>query len=140
MENISLKSSLIVDQSDLLGVKSTFTKRASWLEPSILRLLEALVLLAIFINQDVLGISSFIILFSIIFHHYDNLYRALQDEKKPTWLSALGLYVGGRILLIGAALLAGVDITLIAWYFAILFLALSSIQWVVSHKQNRISK
>jgi len=140
MENISLNSSLIVNQSDLLGIKSTFTKRASWLEPSILRLLEALVLLAIFINQDVLGISSFIILFSIIFHHYDNLYRALQDEKKPTWLSALGLYVGGRILLIGAALLAGVDITLIAWYFAILFLALSSIQWVVSHKQNRISK
>ena len=140
MENISLNSSLIVNQSDLLGIKSTFTKRASWLEPSILRLLEALVLLAIFINQEVLGISSFIILFSIIFHHYDNLYRALQDEKKPTWLSALGLYVGGRILLIGAALLAGVDITLIAAYFAILFLALSSIQWVVSHKQNRISK
>ena len=134
-----LKSPLIVNQSDLLGVKRSFTNRASWIEPSILRLIEALILIAIFVNQDVLGIPSFIILFSIIFHHYDNLYRALQNEKKPIWLSALGFYLGGRVLLIGLALLAGVDITLIAWYFAIVLLALSSIQWVISHKQNRIT-
>ncbi|NCV83670.1 MAG: hypothetical protein EBW41_03090 [Actinobacteria bacterium] len=139
MEKKYLKSSLIVNQSDLLGVKSSFTKRVSWIEPSILRLIESLVLIAIFINQDVLGIPSFIILFSIIFHHYDNLYRALQNERKPLWLSALGLYLGGRILLIGLALLAGVDITLIAWYFAAIFLVLSSIQWVMGHKQNRIA-
>jgi hypothetical protein len=139
MEKIPLKSSLIVNQSDLLGVKASFTKRVSWIEPSILRLIESLVLIAIFINQDVLGIPSFIILFSIIFHHYDNLYRALQNEKKPLWLSALGLYLGGRILFIGLALLAGVDITLIAWYFAAIFLVISSIQWVMGHKQNRIA-
>ncbi|NCV43732.1 MAG: hypothetical protein EBW15_02835 [Actinobacteria bacterium] len=139
MEKKHLKSSLIVNQSDLLGVKASFTRRVSWIEPSILRLIESLVLIAIFINQDVLGIPSFIILFSIIFHHYDNLYRALQNERKPLWLSALGLYLGGRILLIGLALLAGVDITLIAWYFAAIFLVLSSIQWVMGHKQNRIA-
>ena len=139
MEKKHLKSSLIVNQSDLLGVKASFTKRVSWIEPSILRLIESLVLIAIFINQDVLGIPSFIILFSIIFHHYDNLYRALQNERKPLWLSALGLYLGGRILLIGLALLTGVDITLIAWYFAAIFLVLSSIQWVMGHKQNRIA-
>jgi hypothetical protein len=54
-------------------------------------------------------------------------------------LSALGFYVGGRILVIGGALLAGINITLVAWYFAIVFLALSSIQWVIGHKQNRIT-
>ena len=134
-----LKSPLIVNQSDLLGIKASFTKRVSWIEPSTLRLIEALILIAIFVQQDVLGIPSFIILFSIIFHHYDNLYRALQNEKKPIWLSALGFYLGGRVLLIGVALLAGVNITLIAWYFAIVFLALSSIQWVIGHKQNRIT-
>ncbi|MFM8234798.1 MAG: DUF5941 domain-containing protein, partial [Actinomycetota bacterium] len=139
MERSPLKSSLIVNQSDLLGIKASFTKRVSWIEPSVLRLTEALVLIAIFVHQDVLGIPSFIILFSIIFHHYDNLYRALQNEKKPIWLSALGFYVGGRILVIGGALLAGINITLVAWYFAIVFLALSSIQWVIGHKQNRIT-
>lgn len=140
MEKSSLKSALIINQSDLLGVKESFTKRASWIEPSILRLLEAVILIAIFVQQDLLGIPSFIILFSIIFHHYDNLYRALQNEKKPIWLSAFGFYLGGRILLIGIALLAGVDIALIAWYFAIIFLGVSSIQWVIGHKQNRIQK
>ena len=140
MEKAPLKSALIVNQSDLLGIRETFTKRFSWIEPSILRALEALILIAIFVQQDLLGIPSFIILFSIIFHHYDNLYRALQNEKKPIWLSVLGFYLGGRILLIGAALLAGVDIALIAWYFAIIFLGVSSIQWVIGHKQNRIQK
>jgi len=139
MTKETLKSSLIVNQSDLLGIKASFTKRVSWIEPSVLRLVEALILIAIFVHQDVLGIPSFIILFSIIFHHYDNLYRALQNEKKPIWLSALGFYVGGRILVIGGALLAGINITLVAWYFAIVFLALSSIQWVIGHKQNRIT-
>ncbi|MFM8966184.1 MAG: DUF5941 domain-containing protein, partial [Actinomycetota bacterium] len=139
MEKAPLKSSLIINQSDLLGIKASFTKRVSWIEPSVLRLIEALILIAIFVHQDVLGIPSFIILFSIIFHHYDNLYRALQNEKKPAWLSALGFYVGGRILVIGGALLAGINITLVAWYFAIVFLALSSIQWVIGHKQNRIT-
>jgi hypothetical protein len=140
MEKSSLKSALIINQSDLLGIKQSFTKRASWIEPSILRLLEAIILIAIFVQQDLLGIPSFIILFSIIFHHYDNLYRALQNEKKPIWLSAFGFYLGGRILLIGIALLAGVDIALIAWYFAFIFLGVSSIQWVIGHKQNRIQK
>jgi phosphatidylglycerophosphate synthase len=138
MEKEPLKSSLIINQSDLLGIKRSFTKRVSWIEPSILRLIEALVLITIFVQQDVLGIPSFMVLFSIIFHHYDNLYRALQNEKKPIWLSALGFYVGGRVLVIGGALLAGVNISLIAWYFGIIFLALSSIQWVIGHKQNRI--
>ena len=140
MDKESLKSALIINQSDLLGIKESFTKRASWIEPSILRFIEALILIAFFVQQDLLGIPSFIILFSIIFHHYDNLYRALQNERKPIWLSALGLYLGGRILIIGIALLAGVDITLIAWYFAIIFLGISSIQWVIGHKQNRIHK
>lgn len=140
MDKESLKSALIINQSDLLGIKESFTKRASWIEPSILRFIEALILIAFFVQQDLLGIPSFIILFSIIFHHYDNLYRALQNERKPIWLSALGFYLGGRILIIGIALLAGVDITLIAWYFAIIFLGISSIQWVIGHKQNRIHK
>lgn len=140
MEKTPLNSSLIVNQSDLLGIKESFTKRSSWIEPSILRVIEALILIAIFIQQELLGIASFIILFSIIFHHYDNLYRALQNEKKPIWLSALGFYLGGRILLIGVALLAGVDINLIAWYFAMIFLGVSSIQWVIGHKQNRLQR
>ncbi len=140
MERSPLKSDLIVNQSDLLGIKRTFFGRSSWIEPSFLRALELVVLISAFAYKAELGVSSFMILFAIVFHHYDNLYRALQGERKPAWLSALGLFVGGRVLLIGGALLAGWDLGVLAWYFSLLFLGVSSIQWVLEHRQNRISK
>ena len=140
MEKVPLKSSLIVNQMDLLGVKKSFTIRASWVEPSLLRALEVIVLIALFANSNSLGVASFLIVFAIIFHHYDNLYRALQNESKPLWLSSLGLYLGGRVLLIGFALYLGWDLSILAWYFGALFLGISSVQWVLAHKQNKVSK
>lgn len=140
MEGIPLPGNLIVNQLDLLGLKRTLTLRASWIEPSILRALEAAALIAIFAYQGLLGVVSFFLLFSIIFHHYDNLYRSLQGEAKPQWLSWAGLYLGGRVLLIGLFAIAGWSLTPLAWYFGTLFLGVSSIQWVVSHGKNRVAK
>jgi phosphatidylglycerophosphate synthase len=139
MEKSVLKSELITNQSDLLGVKRTFMSRASWIEPSILRAIELIVLIAAFEYQGALGVASFMILFAIVFNHYDNLYRALQGEKKPSWLSALGFFVGGRVLLIGVALILGWHLSIFAWYFSVLFLGISSIQWVLEHRANRIN-
>lgn len=140
IEKISLHSSLITNQLDLLGVKRSFFIRASWVEPSLLRALELITLIALFSYSGSLGVSSFLIIFAIIFHHYDNLYRALQNESKPLWLSSLGLYLGGRVLLIGYALYAGWNLSILAWYFGALFLGISSIQWVIAHKQNKVAK
>jgi hypothetical protein len=81
-----------------------------------------------------------LLIFSIVFHHYDNLYRALQGESKPGWLNWAGLFLGGRILLIGIFVLSGWDVALLAWYFGILFLGVSSIQWVISSGKNRVTK
>ena len=134
MASSGIDSKLIISQLDLLGMKRSVFMRWDWIEPSILRALEALILISIFAYQDLLGISAFIILFSIFFHHYDNLYRALQDEEKPKWLSGLGLFLGGRVLLIGSAALAGWALTYLAWYFSLLFLGVSSIQWVMTHR------
>jgi hypothetical protein len=140
LDKSPIKSNLIINQSDLLGIKRTFMSRASWIEPSLLRALEMLILITAFAYFEVLGVTSFILLFSIIFHHYDNLYRSLQNECKPKWLSAMGLYLGGRVLVIGVALILGWDLSLLAWYFSLLFLGISSIQWVGEHRQNRINK
>jgi len=136
----STGKSLITDQSDLLAIRKSFTTRFDWLEPSILRLIEGAFLIGVFATSDNLGIPAFMILFSIIFHHYDNLYRALQNEVKPVWLSALGLYIGGRILLLGLAIRLEWSLTIFAWYFSVLFLVISSLQWVLSHRANKIRK
>jgi hypothetical protein len=80
------------------------------------------------------------IIFAIVFHHYDNLYRALQNDRKPAWLSALGLFVGGRILLLGVAALQEWPLEYFAWYFSLLFLVISSAQWVLGHRANKIGR
>jgi phosphatidylglycerophosphate synthase len=140
MPRTSTDKSLISYQSDLLGLQRSFTKRFDWLEPSLLRLIEGGFLIWVFASVNQIGIPTFMILFSIVFHHYDNLYRALQDEKKPLWLSVLGLFVGGRILLLGVAALQDWPLHYFAWYFSILFLAISSMQWVLSHRANKIGR
>jgi len=140
MPRTSTGKSLISYQSDLLGLQRSFTKRFDWLEPSLLRLIEGGFLIWVFASVNQIGIPTFMILFSIVFHHYDNLYRALQDEKKPLWLSALGLFVGGRILLLGVAALQNWPLHYFAWYFSVLFLAISSMQWVLSHRANKIGR
>lgn len=135
-----LSSNLISNQLDLMGIKESFTKRASWIEPSLLRILEAGIMIAIFANRELLDPTAFLLLFAIIFNHYDNLYRALQGESKPAWLSRAGLFVGGRVLLVGIAVALDWPLILIATYFLTLFLGLSSAQWIIAHRPDQASR
>jgi hypothetical protein len=136
MAKTRIQSTVISRQLDLGFPVKTFFKRLDWLEPSLLRALELGVLIALFAITGNLGVAAFVILFSIAFNHYDNLYRAMQGEQKPEWLSILGYTVLGRLALIGAALYLGVNLDLFAGYFLVWFLVVSSIQWVVSHRSK----
>jgi phosphatidylserine synthase len=137
MAKTKIKSAVVSRQLDLGFRGKTFLTRFDWLEPSLLRALELGALIALFAFtgnlSGELGIASFVILFSIAFHHYDNLYRSMQNEEKPKWLSVLGLSVPGRIILLVAATLLGLELAVFAVYFSVLFLVASSIQWVISH-------
>jgi hypothetical protein len=138
MAKTRIQSAVISRQLDLgLKTKPILT-RFDWLEPSLLRALELGALIALFALtgnfEGNFGIASFVILFSIAFHHYDNLYRSMQNEQKPKWLSVLGLGVPGRIILLVAATLLGLNLAVFAIYFSALFLVASSFQWVVSHR------
>jgi hypothetical protein len=86
-----------------------------------------------------LGVASFVILFSIAFHHYDNLYRSMQGEQKPNWLSIPGFSVFGRMALLVAAVYLGLDLNLFAAYFFVWFLVVSSVQWVISRRAKPVS-
>jgi hypothetical protein len=138
MAKTKIQSRVIARQLDLGVPVKSFLPRFDWLEPSLLRALELgaiIILFSVTGNfEGNLGIASFVILFSIAFHHYDNLYRSMQNEEKPKWLSVLGLSVPGRIILLVSATLLGLNLALLAGYFSVLFLVVSSLQWIVSHR------
>ncbi len=138
MEKEPSRGILISAQQDSLILKLKFIKRFDWLEPSLLRAVETLLLLWIFIINEQINTVNFIVIFTIVFHHYDNLYRSLQNEKKPVWLSRLGLFIEGRLLLLGIAAFGEWNLSYIAWYFSLLFLLTSSLQWVLSHRANKV--
>jgi hypothetical protein len=129
---------LISAQQDSLLVRLSFLKRFDWIEPSFLRVIEFAFLLWVFIRNEQINMVSFIIFFAIVFHHYDNLYRSLQNERKPIWLSSLGLFIEGRLLVLSIAALSGWRLDYFAWYFSTLFLVISSAQWVLSHRANKV--
>jgi hypothetical protein len=138
MAKTKIQSHVIARQLDLGVPVKSFLPRFDWLEPSLLRAFELGAIIALFFVtgnfEGNFGIASFVILFSIAFHHYDNLYRSMQNEEKPKWLSVLGLSVPGRIILLVSATLLGLNLALLAGYFSVLFLAVSSLQWIVSHR------
>jgi hypothetical protein len=142
MAKTRIQSRIIARQLDLgFTAKSIFT-RFDWLEPSILRALELGALIALFAltgNLEAnLGIASFIVLFSIAFHHYDNLYRSMQNEEKPKWLAWIGLTIMGRIAAVSLATAGIFDIWLLSLYFGAVLLLGSSIQWVYARKSAQV--
>jgi len=136
MAKTRIQSGVIARQLDLGFKNKPVLTRFDWLEPSLIRALEIGLLIALFALTGnltgELGIAGFVILFSIAFHHYDNLYRSMQNEEKPKWLSVLGLSVPGRIILLVSATVLGLNLALFAGYLSVLFLLVSSLQWIVS--------
>ena len=130
---IRVNKNLIDDQLDFFKNKNS-TNRFDWLEPSILRVIEGGVFIWAVSVTDLNRPAAFLLLFAILFGHYDNLYRALQGEHKPKWLSVAGGFILGRVVLLGIFLALGWSIVPLVWYFSVLFFVVSSIQWVAGHK------
>lgn len=128
-----VNKNLIDDQLDFFKNENS-TNRFDWLEPSILRALESALFIWAVAVTDLSRPAAFLLLFAIIYGHYDNLYRALQGERKPKWLAIAGGFILGRIALLGIFLALGWSIVPLVWYFSVLFFVVSSIQWVVGHK------
>lgn len=110
--------------------------RFDWLLPSLLRAIESIfyIAIALFSNQD--KGTIFLLLFAILFSHYDSLYRALQGEQKPKWLRILGGFILGRAAIVIFFLIMSWSLIPLVWYFAAIFFAISSIQWVAGHNRR----
>ena len=125
------KNSVVLYQQDLLLTSKALGGRYSWAIPSLLRAIEILAVLAIAFTMEDAAIDGylFLALFAIVYHHYVALYRSLQSQSFPKWLSFLGLKVEGRIALLALLLMTGVDVQFVAYYFLALFIGIASIQW-----------
>jgi hypothetical protein len=134
-EKERVSKDLIDDQLDFFKNKKS-TNRFDWIEPSILRAIEGIIIIWLTIIADLNRPTAFLLLFVIIFGHYDNLYRALQGERKPTWISVAGTYMIGRLVLLAIFVVFSWSITPLVWYFGVLFLAVSSAQWVAGEKSR----
>ena len=128
-----VNKNLINDQLDSLKNENS-NNRFDWLEPSILRLVEGAFYIALAVTTDLDRSLLFLLLFAILFNHYDNMYRALQSEAKPKWLSLAGGFIAGRLLVVAIFIWFGISLEPLLYYFAILFFVISSAQWVLSRK------
>ena len=121
-------------------IKTGIFRRANWLEPSLLRAVEGGFLIYLMSQFENSKQIEYLIIFAIMFHHYDVMYRSLQGKHKPDWLNALGLTWPIRLLVI--TLLA----TKMEWlniYFLLVFVGPSSLQWmatmITNNRANRIA-
>jgi phosphatidylglycerophosphate synthase len=129
----AVPSSIVGLQQDLLLASRSETRiisgRFSWATPSILRALEIGAIALLALSQ--LDGYLFLALFAIVYHHYDALYRSLQEQGFPKWLSIAGLYIEGRIVLFALAMFLEIPILPIAGYLFTLFLLVASLQWFI---------
>ena len=128
-----VNNNLIDDQLDSMNSKN-LTNRFDWLTPSLLRLIEGAIVIELAFVTNLDKSVIFLLLFAILFNHYDNMYRALQNERKPIWLSVAGGFVFGRLLIIALWIWMGWSLTILVYYFSVLFFVISSVQWILSRK------
>ena len=131
-----LNKELIDYQIDSINSKNT-TNRFDWLVPSLLRLLEGAIFIELALITELDRPKLFLLLFAILFNHYDNMYRALQNEAKPRWLSILGGFIFGRLVLIAIWVWFELSLLPLIYYFGFLFFIVSSVQWIFGHKKSQ---
>jgi hypothetical protein len=116
--------------------------RWAWGAPAARRFIElavvTVVVLAFYPEATVVGFWWMAI---VAFHHYDTLYRAMQDSDSPRWITWLGLGWDGRTLVVIVLAALGfvlVGLTWGAWFLGALFVVISSVQWLsVQSKEGR---
>ena len=120
-----------------------WANRGAWAVPAVLRLLElgVVAIVALAWHPSVIVIA-FWWMTVVAFHHYDTLYRAMQDATAPRWILWLGLGWEGRTVVVLALAVAGATATTTgltwgAWLLAALFVVVASVQWLSVQDRTR---
>ena len=120
-----------------------WANRAAWAVPAVLRLLElGVVAIVALAWHPSVAVIAFWWMTVVAFHHYDTLYRAMQDAAAPRWILWLGLGWEGRTIVVLALAVAGTaaataGLTWGAWLLAALFVVIASVQWLSVQDRTR---
>ena len=110
--------------------------RAAWAVPALLRLIELAVVATITLAWfPVATVVAFWWMALVAYHHYDTLYRAMQDRSSPRWLTWAGLGWEGRTVIVIVLAIVGATtfragLTWGVWLMAALFVVAASVQWL----------
>lgn len=123
------------------GASRVWAAPFGWAIPAALRAVE-LGVVAIIAWAWVPGamVVSFWWMAVVAFHHYDVLYRAMQDSSTPRWITWGALGWDGRTILVLALALTGVLAAWLGWLalvLALLVVVAASIQWLTVQKAPR---
>jgi hypothetical protein len=109
--------------------------RFAWAIPAVLRFLELSIVAAIaFIWVPAAIPVAFWWMAVVAFHHYDTLYRAMQDAAAPRWLTWLSLGWDGRTILVVVLACLGLlvsGLTVASWLLAAVVVVVASVQWLL---------
>ena len=118
-----------------------WSMRFAWAVPAILRFVElGLVALVARVWVPAAIPVAFWWMAVVAFHHYDTLYRALQDSATPRWLTWSALGWDGRCLLVIGLTATGFlasGLAWGAWLLAAIVVALASVQWLLVQSRQR---
>ncbi len=112
--------------------------RWAWSVPALLRLLELGIVagLGLLVFPGAVALAFWWVAV-IAFHHYDVLYRAMQDHAMPSWLTWAGLGWDGRTVVVLAAAAGGLvvfsgvlAVGIAVW--SVLLVGVASAQWLRS--------
>ena len=120
-----------------------WANRAAWAIPPALRFVElGLVALIVLVRFPTLTALGFWWMALAAFHHYDTLYRAMQDSDSPRWLTWAGLGWDGRSIVIVVLSVSGLTAMTfgLGWGVGVmvaLFVIASSVQWLSVQSRGR---
>ena len=112
-----------------------------WVVPPLLRLLEmGLVLVLVLAAAPGAIVVAFVWLFLVAFHHYDGLYRSLQDRGMPGWIIRASAGWEGRSLLVIVLAALGImapGLGIAAVPLALVVVVIASVQWLIEVRRPR---
>lgn len=116
--------------------------RPAWAAPAALAALELIpwLVAGVMLAPDA-GPVVVAVVFTVSFHRYDLLYRAMAGDSMPRWLALLALGVPVRMLVLGFALVGagepGGVAGPFALYLALVVVVLASVQWLSQGRPSR---